>query len=74
MILHIVRCDECCAEKSLNYAMPRAHLNSFESMTGGYSVPDPYMTVDGHHFCSYACLAAYAKKQADIKASKAESR
>lgn len=69
MILHIVRCDECRAEKSLNYAMPRAHLGSFETMTGGYSVPDSYMTVDGHHFCGYACLARYANKRASEKQS-----
>lgn len=73
MILHVVRCDECRAEKSLNYAIPRAHLNTIETMTGGYSVPNSYMTVDGHHFCGYACLAAYAGKQADLKASKKES-
>lgn len=73
MILHIVRCDECKAEKGLSYSMPRVHLNTIETMQGGYAVPEPYMTIDGRHFCSYTCLAQYANKRAGVEASRKES-
>mgnify|MGYP000987286962 CR=1 FL=1 len=62
-ICHVVRCDgpECQAEKPLSTMKEPMGLPSH--LPPIYFVPDDWLQVDGHEFCSWRCVTQFGMSQ-----------
>lgn len=71
-IKHVVVCDYCDGDDDLLLTITPPAPNGGLRVALEFAVPGEWHEYDGHHFCSYECVAAYAQKVRHAGEARAE--